>query len=337
MTNLRPIVDSILVPHTAFEVGMQRLQQCVEYVHSGAREPACIAVEGESRAGKSRLLEAHMARFQRERLADGLRVPMLCAVVPSQPTVKGLAELLLQALGVPDWDKGTENVKTARLVKLMRSCGVAMLILDEFQHFYDKSSHRVQHHVADWLKNLVGETRVALTVCGLPTLRAVIEQNEQLAGRFAAPIHLPRFDWFNAEHRAEWVAILAAFAEGLAREFDLPPLDGDELALRSYCATGGLIGYLTKTLRQAVWNALDAQTRVITVADLRRAHETAVWSQDRFAHLPSPFDVDLPVYPAKDVIDQAKLVGTAVLPAPLPRTPRARGRGRGTVGSRPVL
>lgn len=318
------IVDKILIPHTAFEAGMRRLAQCAQYVQDGGREPVCQAIVGESRAGKSRLLEVFKGRHEATRMADGLCVPILYSLVPSRPTVKGLTEHLLQALGVNDWHKGTENVKTARLVKLMRKCGVIMLILDEFQHFYDKSSHRVQHHVADWLKNLVGVTGVALTVSGLPTLQAVINQNEQLAGRFAAPIRMPRFDWFDAEHRSEWIAILGAFTEGLSPHFDLPALDGDDLALRIYCATGGLIGYVSKMLRKAVWEAIDADRRIITLANLQQAHQDEVWSKECLAHLPNPFDPNFLVYPSADVIAQAKLIGTKVEDdEPKPRRRRA--------------
>ena len=51
------------------------------------------------------------------------------------------------------------------------------------------------HHVADWLKILVDETRCALVVAGLPSCQTVIDSNEQLAGRFHAPILMPRFSW----------------------------------------------------------------------------------------------------------------------------------------------
>jgi hypothetical protein len=193
----------------------------------------------------------------------------------------------------------------------MKECGVVALVLDEFHHFYDKSSHRVQFLVSDWLKNLVGATNVALFVSGLPSLQFVIDQNEQLAGRFSAPIRMPRFDWLIADHRSEWVAILGAFTESIKTKFDIPDLDEDGLALRMYCATGGLMGYLTTTLRQAVWNAVDVGSKVITLNDLRDAHETAIWSKEALSHLPNPFDKNLQVYPTPELIAQTKRIGTA--------------------------
>lgn len=317
MNNLRGLVDSILVPHAAFAEASRRMAQCLDYAKQGAREPVCTALMGESRTGKSRCAEALVRKHRIERHDSGLYVPIMNIVVPALPTVKSLCQLHLRALGAPDWDKGTENAKTARLPKLMRECGTFGLILDEFHHFYDKVSHKVQHHVADWLKNLVGETKVALLVSGLPSLQSVIDQNEQLAGRFTSPILMPRFDWFNKAHRSEWISILGAFVEGLRSEFDLPALDGDDLALRTYCGTGGLIGYLTKTLRQAVWNAVDANSRVITLRDIEVAHQLAVWSHERLSHLPNPFDQTRLVYPTPELIAEVKLVGTPVIHAPV--------------------
>jgi Bacterial TniB protein. len=208
---------------------------------------------------------------------------------PSKPTVKGLTEILLHSLGDPRALSGTENGKTIRILKLMHGASTKMLMIDEFQHFYDKGSNKVMHHVADWLKILVDEANIALVVSGIPSCRAVIEQNEQLSGRFMAPIVMPRFDWSKDEERDEFTAILGAFHESLSSCFDLPALDSNDMAFRCYCATGGLIGYLTKFLRQVVWNALDNASRVISIDDLAKAHEQAI-CKDRGNYNFGPFD-----------------------------------------------
>jgi hypothetical protein len=334
LSSLRGIVDTILVPHSAYSEAQRRMNQCFEYVKDGSGEPVCVALIGESRTGKTRSLESFKSKHPSVRFDDGLHVPLLSITVPSRPTVKALAELLLQELGAKDWEKGTENAKTARLVKLMKECRVFMLMLDEFHHFYDKTSRKVQHHVADWLKNLVGACKVALVVSGLPSLQAVIDQNEQLAGRFKSPVLMPRFDWNLVEHRSEWIGILGAFSSGLRANFDVPDLDGDNLSLRMYCATGGLIGYLTKTLRQAVWNAIDAGASVITLKDLETAHRTAVWSHDRFSEISNPFDPSRLVFPSNDVLAAARQIGTPAIDVPEKRPARrVSASSRGGLGS----
>lgn len=334
MNTLRTIVETTLVPHTAFEEATQRLEQCFSYA-DGASEPICIAVVGESRTGKSRALEECFTRHPRVRLSDGLSTPILRVKTPSKPTVKSLAELMLRALGDPKAHTGSENTKTARLLALMLLNGVKMVMIDEFQHFYDKGSHKVMHHVADWLKVLVDDARVALVVAGLPTCRAVIEQNEQLSGRFLSPVFMPRFDWHDVEQREEFIAILGAFQESIGESFDLPDFTGDEMAFRFYCGTGGLIGYLSKFLRQAVWNAIDSNSKLIDLPELLRAHSQSVWAKDGPTGLPSPFDRNFSTSVSDDLLARILRIG---VPADEIRMPRSRAEKRtGIIGVQAVL
>ena len=321
MIDPRAIVETTLVPHVAFEVASQRLDQCFSYA-IGASEPICIALVGESRTGKTRVLEECCARHPTVRTSEGLTIPILRVKTPSKPTVKGLAELMLRSLNDPLFDKGTENVKTIRLLRLLKECGTFMVMIDEFQHFYDKGSHKVMHHVADWLKILVDDSKVALVVAGLPSCQAVLEQNEQLSGRFLSPVVMPRFDWKLENDRDEFTEILGAFHESLSAQFDLPELDSPEMAFRCYCATGGLMGYLSKFLRQLVWNALDSNLTTIELGDLAKAHDAAVWSKDGPLDIPSPFTREFAAKPTDDLITRIKTMGTPIEPPPPPRRTR---------------
>lgn len=325
MLNERHIVENTLVPHSAFDRAARRLEQCFAYT-DGASEPICVAIVGESRTGKSRALEECYTSHLLERKPEGLYVPILRVKTPSKPTVKSLAELMLRALNDPRFDAGTENAKTIRLRTLMRNTGVRMVMIDEFQHFYDKGSHKVMHHVADWLKILVDDCKVALVVAGLPSCRAVLDQNEQLSGRFLSPIFMPRFDWKIDEHREEFIGILGAFQESLGEYFDLPALDSAEMAFRCYCGTGGLMGYLTKFLRQAVWNALDAGQKSISLADLANAHDAAVWSREGPLGISSPFSRSFFPLPSEELLAKVQRIGKPTEEISLPRNRATRAR-----------
>lgn len=325
MHNSRHIVEDTLVPHTAYEEATRRLEQCFHYAR-GTQEPICFALFGESRTGKSRVLEECNFRHPSLRDAEGLVVPILRVTTPSKPTVKGLAELMLGAMEDPKFDKGTEIAKTRRLVKLMREARTRMVVIDEFQHFVDKGSLKVMHHVADWLKTLVDDCKVALVVAGLPTCSAVLEQNEQLRGRFLSPHVMPRFDWDKEADRIEFVGILESLHLSLRREFDMPDLMGPEMAFRCYCGSGGLVGYVTKFLRQMVWNAWDANTKTITLEDMLRAHEEAVWHDHGLQEFPSPFSKQFPIGQARDgLVEKVKSIGLAREPEPRPRGRNRRG------------
>ena len=307
---LRNIIDNTLVPHTAFTMAGSRLEQCFRSA-DGASEPISIAIVGESRTGKTRALEEFSALHPAKRQEDGLYVPILRAKAPSQPTVKGLVEVMLRGLRDPRADKGTEQARTARLLELVKGAGTRAVMIDEFQHFYDKGTHRVIHHVADWLKNFVDDAKAVLVVAGLPTCMSVITQNEQLAGRFLAPIRMPRFDWLDDEQREEFVAILGAFNEALSEHFETPKLDSEEMSFRFYCSTGGLMGYLTKLLRCAVWNAVDAKREKITLRNLDDAHAQSVWNQKGLSAVPRPFARDFSTAPTDAILESAASIGTA--------------------------
>jgi hypothetical protein len=134
-----------------------------------ASEPICVALIGPSRTGKSRVLDVCERQHPKVRREDGMYVPILRVTTPSKPTVKGLAEVLLEGLGAVDATRGTENERTRRVKYLMRNTETRMLMIDEFQHFFDKGTKLIMHHVADWLKILVDETRCVLVVAGLPS------------------------------------------------------------------------------------------------------------------------------------------------------------------------
>ena len=303
------IVDTLLIPHGAFDEATTKIGQYFRAVQHGA-DPIVVPLVGESRTGKSSVLAYTELCYPRRRLDDGMRVPVLRLKTPSKPTVKGLAEQFLLALGDPRFNQHESEIeKTNRLLKLLDTCGTRMVMIDEFQHFYDKGTHKIMHHVSDWLKILSDESRLAMVVSGLPSCLAVLRQNEQLAGRCMATLTMPRFAWEDDSQRDQFVSVLEAFQRGLSM-FDMPRLDNEEMAFRFYIATGGLMGYLAKILRQATWNAIDADNPTIGLAELSKAYRSAVLAREVSA-VTDPF---LPAFESisSDILmTQARAMGVA--------------------------
>ena len=213
--------------------------------------------------------------------------------------------LVFQAVeGVPSTERCPE-----RLIVLLKKVGTTMIIIDEFQHFYDKASHKIQHHVADWLKTLVDRARIALVVAGLPSCMSVISQNEQLSGRFTGAIRMPRFDWQKEDERGQFASILEAFQEMLP-EYQFPDLASDEMAFRFYCATGGLVGYIAKILRQAIWDALFNNRTVVDLSHLAEAYDEAVWQRSSFDSI-NPFSPAFNPVVTPQLLEYANSVGIA--------------------------
>jgi hypothetical protein len=305
MDSTSTVIERIVIPHGAFSRADRQLEQL--FVFAQQTEGAeGMAILGESGTGKTTLLESFMAKHKPDRKTDGMEVPVLFASVPSSPTVKSLAGEMLRAFGAPDWDKGTEIQMTKRLQILMRSAKTHMVMIDEFNHFYDRGKNKIMYNVADWLKKFIDDTRKTLVVAGLPSCKIVVNQNEQLARRFSAPIELPRFDWRNMDERQQFKGILGAFHAEFSKKYRIPEFHTEQMAFRFYCATGGLIGYLSKVLRQAERNAIFAGKDTIPLVDLNAAHLQSIWSRETVTGLPKPFENS---FTPRESVDLLKCVG----------------------------
>lgn len=304
------LVEATLVPHSAFEKALTQIEEAFVCASSQS-EAQGIAIVGESGTGKTSLLDHFHARHPGRREADGMHVPILRVTVPSTPTVKSLAAAMGDSLEAPDSDRGTENERTKQLRVLMHKTGVVVVVLDEFQHIYDKNKRCFMYHVADWLKVLIDQVRCTLIVAGLPNCMDVIEHNEQLQRRFLAPLRMPRFDWDDTEQRHEFRAILGAFREQLSTKFRLPELDSIEMAFRFYCATGGLISLVSKILRHAERKASVAPKGAITLETLDEAHHDAVWMTSNRSDMLRPFQRSFNPMPSVDVVNRAKSINSS--------------------------
>jgi len=292
-TELRTHVEQMLVPHTAFQEATKALEQAFNAAHT-LRDPLGYFIAGESRTGKSRLIEEFIDAHPSTREIEGLQHPVVNVLVPSKPTVKGLASEILRALEDPLADKGTEQEKTARLLVLLKQCNVRVLILDEGQHLVDKSSkYTLIHHVSDWLKNLINKSKVVAVIAGLHYGQKLLSQNEQLRGRFANKITIPRFDWQDKRLQSEFLGLLAGFNELLAEKFTLPDLSSNEMGLRFYLASGGLTGYVFNILRKTVWHVIDEQRTEIRLEDFDTGYRTMVSAEDQQEVSPFSREFDL--------------------------------------------
>ena len=96
-----------------------------------------------------------------------------------------------------------------------------LLGLDEFQHFVDARQVSIPNEVADWLKEQVEETGLAIVVLGLQRCLEVLKQNERLRRRFGATLRVGAFRWENKDDRTTYRAFLRAVQDQLP-EYVMP-------------------------------------------------------------------------------------------------------------------
>lgn len=267
-------ISSKIVQFPAFREAVKLVTELHERGINGERGGGLL-ITGQTGSGKTTLLNFYEQWFPRYEEAYATIIPVLVVVTPDFPSVSTLAEEILASLGCPAPTKGTARDKTLRIYTYLKECRVELLMLDEFQHFYDSKKIAEAKKVTDWLKNLFNHARIPVVLAGLPRSVMVVRSNPQLKRRFSSPYYLKPFEFSNAEDQKNFRAVLKSVHRSLPLE--CPPLHDVELARRFYYATHGLFDYLRKIVDQAVWTAGARGRKYIDVADFKSAFNEEVW------------------------------------------------------------
>lgn len=238
--------------------------------------PAFKHFVGHSKAGKSYIFRQFEMKFPAERTPTGIRKEVIYVQVPSQGTIAGVVEALLEALGDPKYAEGPVNKKTARLKKLLVKVGCKMVILDEFQELVDKNQNRSLSLTTNWLKELAEMGTLSVVCVGLPSSSRIVRHWEQLRTRFSRTIEIPVHDWTDARSRKVFRSVLRGVYSSMA-PFSVPDLTSEELSLRLFIACGGRLGLLWRILDQAVKDAIWEDRTEISLAHLDAAFQEAIW------------------------------------------------------------
>lgn len=237
-----------------------------------------LLVYGQHGSGKSTAISHYLKRFPRTRVSGVTKIPVLLALTPETPSVVSLSDVLLTSLGDPLATRGTAATKLKRIVHFFKECGVEMLILDEFHHFYD--THRVSEgrRVTDWLKNLMSLTKISVVLVGLPRSIAALNANPQLRRRFRSPLHHREFGFIEESAQREFCALLSSLERCMPVQFS-PSLSEPSTARQMYYATHGLIDYVVKILDDAVAMSGAKSGQVLDTKHLVSAFKRQVWAE----------------------------------------------------------
>lgn len=311
---LLDLVKKTVVPHTAFQLGHDVLQEAWELHRPGDVDG--VGVFAESRTGKSLLSSLFTEKNPKIRTPEGLHAPVLAVHMPTKPTISGLCEHILTELGDPQADKGTQAGLESRTWKLVKDCGVKMLFIEEFHQVFNPTRDNYMYNFGEFMKNLAEKGGAFLIPVGLPHAEYAVKCNEQLRARMRAPIRLPRFDWNDDDAREEFIAILQAMHESIGRYFKLPQIETERIAFLFYCATGGIIGYIAKILDRSVRTAVRKNSFQITMEDLAMAHKASIDQLDFVVRGVSPFDSGFKPKVDDQFMARAKRIGMRPEDAP---------------------
>lgn len=262
------------IPHPSYSAAIRRIaglhNQGRERNHGGG-----LLLTGHSGVGKSMALNYYKSQFPAKEEPEGRVIPVLFVITPAAPTVKNLAESILEAMGDPFSGKGTSEEKTRRIYLYLKKCRVELILIDEFQHFFDTKRRTETRTVTDWLKNLLTVAKIPVVLAGLPRSELVIRSNPQLSRRFSSRFNIPPFSFAEEHLQKEFRGVL----KGMSASMPLAclPLHDANVARRIFIATNGVMDYICKLLDQAYYLARRSLRQEITLDILSQAFLDEIW------------------------------------------------------------
>ena len=240
-----------------------------------AHDPQGMLLVAQTGCGKSTVFEYYERLFPRGETKQATQIPVLRVSTPESPTVKSLAEAILFAMRDPAASKGTSVVKTNRIIHLFKECKVEILLIDEFQHFFDGRHAAESKRVSDWLKNLITSVNIPVVLAGLPRAISVVNDNPQLRRRFGAPHYMQPFGFTTGLEQLEFRGVLKGIHSSLP--CSCVNLHDANLARCIYYATHGLFDYIVKIVDDAVSRGGTGSDGCITQNDLAQSFKRTVW------------------------------------------------------------
>lgn len=278
-------IESILIPHHHFKSAVERLCKTLEMCRGGA-EARHTLLTGEAGAGKTWLARHVESLYPRSRDEYNTIIPVLIVETPPTPTLKGIGEAILYALGDPLSHRGSAFDKFQRALAMLEKVKTELVVFDELQHFLDHGKTNSLISVTDWLKRFIDEAQIPCVLMGLPRCKEILQVNEQLRRRFSSSLELPAFSLENDKMESDFRGVLHAIDKALPTE-RLSGLAEPEMARRLYFACNGLIGYL-HNLISAAYELMVTANRAVLATDLfEQAFTEAIWCDGR--HALNPF------------------------------------------------
>lgn len=247
--NRRDYVKKIVIKHPGYNKSLSLLEE-VHFNSKCSLSPDSLFLSGEAGVGKSTVLKEYANRFPRSIVENSTVVPILYTTVPVGATPKSLASKVLNSLGDPAYDKGTEISQTSRLLHFIIKCKVEMIIIDEFQHLLDRDTKHVLNKASEWLKSFCDDAGVPIILCGFPESKRIFVHNSQLDRRFLSKRKMDPFRYYTKDEQIEFRAFMKNMDQRLPF-VDRSSLASKQLSDKMYYATKGIPSHVNKILVEA--------------------------------------------------------------------------------------
>jgi hypothetical protein len=241
------------IGYTRATAALERLETLLAWP-AKQRMPNLLLL-GPTNNGKSMIIEKFRRTHPPISHADREEIPVLVMQMPSEPSVTRFYTALLAALGTPLRPRQRVAELEHVTLRLLRSCGVRMLVIDEL-HNVLAGRGDTRREFLNLLRFLGNELRIPLVGVGTRDAYLAIRSDDQLENRFA-PLMLPCW-----KSDADTLSLLASFAASFPLRRP-SPIATTEMATYLLTRSEGTIGELTALLTDAAVAAIESGEEAI--------------------------------------------------------------------------
>ena len=236
-------------------VSLNQVDNLHKWLEGKRQAKQCCRIVGESRTGKTIASKSYQLRHKPiQEVGKPPIVPVAYIQIPQECGAKDLFKAIIEHLKY-QMTKGTVAEIRDRMLRVLKSCGVEMLIIDEADRLKPKTFAEV--------RDIFDKLEIAVVLVGTDRLDAVIKKDEQVYNRFRACY---RFGKLSGNDFVEAVTIWE-------RDILKLPVASNLTSKRMMKvlgeATGGYIGLLDMVLREAAIRALKKGLSKIDLATLK--------------------------------------------------------------------
>jgi hypothetical protein len=270
--------NKIVVKYPRYEEVINELSEIHQLSkHSEFSNNLCII--GYSGVGKTTVIKDFIAQFPKKVLNDRDILPVLYLRVSSQGKVKSLASSILQELGDPFFNKGTEDQMTLRINNMIIEYGVEMIILDEFEHFINLHNGKIESDTISWLISFIQEIKIPVVLSGLPVVERILNWSSKMDRRFSNRLKMKPFNFETIKEQLEFKIFLKSIDDELPF-FNRSKLEEPQIASLIHNATKGIPSYIKELLSIATKMSLKAGKDSITKVEIEYVIKT--FMDDKF-------------------------------------------------------
>jgi hypothetical protein len=251
----------------------------MEDLLSGPRNirPLGLLVVGPSGSGKTTIVREFVSRHPNSSHADVDIKPVLYVETPPTAGEARILGAILRALDYSrDWDRGNCDMKLKRVLNTFTACRVELIILDEIHNMFIKGRKRPWESLSV-IKTLSNQLGLPVVLVGIISARNLISQDPQLNSRFQTIELIP---WKDGKEYRDFLYALESTlplshpSRLYAKEKAAAILQISQSVCGGPFSAAGILGNITRIVKDAAIRAIKDRTEMITVEHLRNAAES---------------------------------------------------------------